>query len=99
MVPRKKIQDYTADAMREAMDDAQLNNLSIRGSAKLHNIPERTLRVIPEESMSGWEDQQFLHQTRRYDLLNIVFTWLIEDMGMQDGRYWRLQVICQRLKE
>ena len=31
MVPKKKIQDYTADAMREAMDDAQLNNLSIRG--------------------------------------------------------------------
>jgi hypothetical protein len=44
MVPKKKIQDYTADAMREAMDDVQLNNLSIRGSAKLHNIPESTLR-------------------------------------------------------
>jgi hypothetical protein len=26
------------------MDDVQLNNLSIRGSAKLHNIPESTLR-------------------------------------------------------
>jgi hypothetical protein len=24
MVPKKKIQDYTADAMREAMDDVQL---------------------------------------------------------------------------
>ena len=44
MVPKKKIQDYTADAMREAIDDAQLNILSIRGSAKLHNIPESTLR-------------------------------------------------------
>jgi hypothetical protein len=44
MVPKKKIQDYTADAMREAMDDVQLNNLSIRCSAKLHNIPESTLR-------------------------------------------------------
>ena len=44
MVPKKKIQNYTADAMREAMDDVQLNNLSIRGSAKLHNIPESTLR-------------------------------------------------------
>jgi hypothetical protein len=43
MVPKKKIQDYTADAMREAIDDAQLNILSIRGSAKLHNIPESTL--------------------------------------------------------
>jgi hypothetical protein len=44
MIPKKKRQDYTADAMREAMDDVQLNNLSIRGSAKLHNIPESTLR-------------------------------------------------------
>ena len=26
------------------MDDAQLNNMSIRGSAKLHSIPESTLR-------------------------------------------------------
>ena len=43
MVLKKKMQDYTADAMREAMDDVQLNNLSIRGSAKLHNIPESTL--------------------------------------------------------
>lgn len=89
MVPKKKIQDYTADAMREAMDDVQLNNLSIRGSAKLHNIPESTLR-------GRLSDPRGVNVRMGGPT---IFTPNQEDMGMQDGRYWRLQVICQRLKE
>ena len=44
MVTKKKEKGLHTDAMREAMNDAQLDNMSIRGSAKLHNIPESTVR-------------------------------------------------------
>ena len=95
MVPKKKIQDYAADAMREAMDDAQLNNMSIRGSAKLHNIPESTLigRLSDPRGvnvrMGGPTMFTPNHEAR----------FAQHCIYMADGRYWRLQVICQRLKE
>ena len=44
MSAEKRKRDYTADMVKEACNDATENGMTIRGSARLHNVPESTLR-------------------------------------------------------
>ena len=44
MVTKKRKEGYNIEMVRAAIHDVRVNNMSIRGSARLHNIPESTLR-------------------------------------------------------
>lgn len=78
--------------VKAACDDVLLNSLTIRGSAKLHSVPESTLRKRLGGSRvlrnGKWVHQHILQCLKNPSLHNTTLIWQIMGMVTVNGKSW-----------